>query len=247
MSTNTKLVCDPSGKPILFERPDDLNRCIDLTKECLDYELEYERVGTDRYGMIPDPKLCQRFLSIPERASISALAWYCREYGSGLKRGETVTLPKLVNDTYDHDAMSCAGSFKDEARAYMFAKTVESCFHFSAQVIETQFGWSVVVGNDGDSINSEDISRLQGACAVLMSFPIGDYICTFGGNVEHETYPDPIARQAWHDRHNAPLTRIESALGEILSRLDKNAATGSKTPSTATGQGKGKPKTKVVA
>jgi hypothetical protein len=228
MSTNTKLVCDPSGKPILFEYLGNLNRCIVLVGEHLDYELTHERINNDCHGMVPDPELRQRVLSIPERASIATLAWHCREYGAGLKRGETVTMP-IVNIADDID-----GVFRDEGRAYMFAQVVETVFERSAQVVGNPYGWTVVVGSPDVPLDGEILAQLRGACRVLTSYPVGDYDDVFGGNVEHETYPDPATRQAWHDRHNAPLTRIESALGEILSRLDPNAATGAETPSTAT-------------
>ena len=211
MDMNSRLVCDPSGKPILFERLGDVNRCVALVEEYLGYRLTTdERIDDGCFGLIPSSKVHQYALSIPERASIAALAWNCREYGIGLKQGETITMP-VVTAFDDTDCF-----FQDEGRAYMFAKVVETTFELEAQVVGTLHGWNVVVGCPDTPLDGEVLAQLRGACLVLMDYPVGDYDYTSCGC---EVHPDDDAREAWHIRKNAQAQRIEDGINAILSRL----------------------------
>ncbi len=218
MNTISNLVCDPRGKPILFERLGDADHCIALVDEHLHHKLTHERLDNNCHGMIPDPEFNQRVLSIPERASVATLAWHCREYGKGLKRGESITMP-VINAAEDIES-----AFVDEGRAYMFAQVVETVFEHDAQVVSNSLGWTVVVGHPDIPIDGETVSQLRGACRVLMDYPIGGYDDAFGGNIPHEIYPAPAAREAWYTRKNAQVQRIEDGINAILAHLGHPAA-----------------------
>jgi hypothetical protein len=178
-------------------------------------------------------------LTIPEKSAVAAFSWYCREYAAGLKRKAKITFPKIIHSHSDETAMidSHYMTFTREERAYMFAEVVEHCFKVNAKVIDTPAGWAVTVSysdwhssqTDGNGFSAEMLAMLQGACRVLCSYPVGamDDVAaeTEAGRAmtvsSLNRQEAPEARQAWHDRHNAPLERIESMLGEILSRLER--------------------------
>lgn len=223
-------VCGPNGKPIAFpeDMRGDMLRVVYLVKERFDRSYAVERGLDDdnQVYLVPVDPARERALTVPERAAIEAFAWYCREYIGDLRRNTSVTFPKIIHDRNEEPF-----SFCDEARAYMFAEVAESVFGVDTQVIETPAGWAVAVSNDRRGLNAEELAHLQGACRVLMGFTVeaADMVCASQSSNYMRRTPDPESRAAWHDRKNAPLARIESALGEILSRLDQNAATGAQT------------------
>ena len=231
-------VCIPDGKPITIPTWNHgaTRHVVDLVRDFLDYNLEVHRHGDNDY-LVPPNALCQKLLTIPERAIIEAFAWYCREYTTGYKRDQSFTFPKLIHSYSDAAIVNTEEplSFGDEGRAYMFADVVEYSFGFEAQVIDLPAGWRVVVSGEG-GLDADTVTPLQGVCRALMSYTVTSAEPAFASNISACSYhtPSPESRQACHDRQNAPLERIESAIGEILSRLDQIAATGQEVPSTAT-------------
>ena len=231
MDKNVKnAVCAPNGKPITFTDDEGwlAKRTADLIREYLDQN--YSNVhgnlpnGDIGYYLAPADPMREYHLSIPERAAIEALAWYCREYTEGLRRNTPVTLPKLIHYEDDYEVINTGASltFDDEARAYMLADVVERCFYCKAQVAETPAGWTVVVTDSEDRLNAETLTRLQGACRVLIDYTVeAAEECSASSNPEFiRRVPSPAAREAWQDRKAAQANRIEAGINAILARLE---------------------------
>lgn len=241
METNTKsipdnAVCGPNGKPIAFpmDMRNDLARVAGLVKERFDRDYMTGRgADDDQVYLVPVDPMAEKTLTVPERAAVEALAWYCREYAGGLKRNVSVTFPKVIHDRSDAKSIVDEEplSFGDEARAYMFAEVAGYCFPVAAEVIETPAGWAVVVSSERRGLNAEELAHLQGACWVLMNFTVeaAKGACASQSSDHMHHTPSPEARQAWHDRRKVPLERIESRIGEILSLVRQNAATAKST------------------
>lgn len=218
-------------------------RVVALVREFTGREIDYNHWVTN------DGLMCVEYaledendnpLTIPEKAVVAAFAWYCKHYTQGLKRREKVTFPKIIHSQTDDATRNfqLPMTFASEERAYMFAEVAENCFEVSAQVIETPAGWAVVASHsnkeslqvDDNGISAETLAMLQGACRVLCTYPIGAMDDVEADPMRKERQESPEARQAWQERHSAPLTRLESLVGEILARLDQNAATAPETP-----------------
>ncbi len=229
MSNNTNFpknaIRGLNEKPIAFVELEAAARAAALMRDYLgrNYREQCAEDGNSDYYLVPVDIHQDKGLTVPERAAVEALAWYCREYAGGLERGQSMTFPKIVHYESDAEAITDSPlSFRNEGRAYMFAEVAERCFHCDAQVIETPAGWTVAVTWEA-GLDARTLASLQGVCRVLL-----DYTVEAAFDASASTYPEqmhqipnPEAREAWHERKNAQADRIEAKLDALLANMDK--------------------------
>lgn len=186
-------------------------------------EVMSEHFTAGRYGLL---QAAGGRISLPEREAAAAMAWQLDQYLFVVNRGENYLLPKLYDEVRPRNPGEPFGlpwRMLTEAKAYQLCMLLQQYFCMDSRVVKGDAGYYVAV-DDGEALaEPSTLIRVYDYLTLLEDF---DIVPNDNGQVVHPEADMPptlddiaqlsrnIARRAGHDE------RVETALSEIIARLE---------------------------
>lgn len=225
-----QIICSHRGKAIICQSPWS-SHIVQSFNSLVAREIESLKMSNGNESIIVFTS--HQTLTIPERHTLDTMNAYFESNYPGFQcEDDWVYFPKAM------EAYAAPAEYKSEADAFESAEVLAAISGMESRVIKTIEGYAVALHDKMGDLTDWNALCVIGAIQVLERFT-----CTRKSKECLRIDGDGNDTVHWQQQVAELFTqqqRIETALGEILCRLDQNVATGTGVGSTTTEHGRGR-------